>query len=751
MARVFTIITIALLAIGSIGGAFFYHDSVKKSASLSRNAEKIESLTRKISELDTYLENFRKKAGEDERLIERLQDELETMRHLKVSLQDETSVNEAVRREIKECRNAKASIETYLEAEKASALALGMKLKTLRNQIMVLEEKIEAKNRALALSQAEFVELKAEKISAREEADQKIAGLYEILSARDTELQTTRDTIKDQEDRIDSLSRSLEELDTRILKTEEEIQRHLMGLKKAGVEIKAKEAQISYLLEEIRKTEDEAARRNAQLKRRIQEKEMQIEKARAQVLSLRGQVEQDKNTQAFLGKKFFKLHEQKDKERIDVEEQIAQLEARLDEKNSNLEEKRRQLEEKDQQIRTIQTENISLQAVVEAGRITREILNKKYFDLEKSIAAEKEMRKTISAELSALMANNVEEQEAIEKRIAYLKDTLAERDARNAESQTEIGSLKNQIENDKTELLFLKESVSDLHRQLRREQLEAAQRNAQLKKLSREKELQLEKATVQLLKIREAIEEVIGTRSAMEDQVSALKSEGQANINQLVKQLDEKVQEKDRQLDDMVKEVDKWRVLYEDLEGALNLSRDQLKTFENLAAKNREEKGAVEHRLKDMGATYNALIDTLRSKLESKEATIKEYREKLTLTFVNKILFGRAAVRISSDGKRVLRKTGEGLKNIPYGKIRIVGHTDSDPIRSKYRRIYPSNWELSSARAAAVARFFQKTVGIDPERMEIIGMAFTQPVADNETKEGKARNRRVEVIIVPMP
>lgn len=749
MARGFTIITIALLAVGSIAGAFFYHDSVEKSASLSRNAEKIESLILKISELDTHLVNFRKKAGEDERLIERLQDELETMRYLKVSLQDEASVNEAVRREIQDCRNAKVSIETYLETEKAGALALGMNLKTLRNQIMILEEKIEAKNRALTLSQAEFTVLKAEKISAREEADQKIAGLYEILSGRDTDLQTTRDTIKDQEDRIDSLSRSLEELETRILKTEGEIQRHRMGLKKAGVEIKTREAQISYLLEEIRKTEDEAARRNDQLKRRIQEKEMQIEKARAQVLSLRGQVEQDKNTRAFLGKKFFKLHEQKDKERIDAEEQIAQLEARMDEKNANLEEKRRQLEEKDQQIRTVQTENISLQAMVETGRITRETLDKKYFDLEKSIAAEKEMRKTISTELSALMANKVGEQEAVEKRIAYLKDTLAEREARNAESQSEIGSLRHQIENDKTELSSLKEGVSDLHRQLRREQLEAAQRNAQLKRIARDKELQLEKATVQLLKIREAIEEVIGTRSAMEDQVSALKSEGQANINQLLKQLDEKVQEKDRQLDDVVKEVDKWRALYENLEGALHLSRDQLKTLENLAAKTREEKGAVEHRLKDMGATYDALIDTLRSNLESKEATIKEYREKLTLTFVDKILFGRAAVRISSEGKRVLRKTGEILKDIPYGKIRIVGHTDSDPIRSKYREIYPSNWELSSARAAAVVRFFQKTVGIDPGRMEIIGMAFTQPIAGNETKEGKAKNRRVEVIIVP--
>jgi chemotaxis protein MotB len=89
------------------------------------------------------------------------------------------------------------------------------------------------------------------------------------------------------------------------------------------------------------------------------------------------------------------------------------------------------------------------------------------------------------------------------------------------------------------------------------------------------------------------------------------------------------------------------------------------------------------------------------------------------------------------------------FKKIQYGKIRIVGHTDSDRIRPKYRSKYPSNWELSSARAAAVARFFQDEIGIAAERMEILGMAYTQPVASNETAEGRAKNRRVEIVIIP--
>jgi chemotaxis protein MotB len=86
---------------------------------------------------------------------------------------------------------------------------------------------------------------------------------------------------------------------------------------------------------------------------------------------------------------------------------------------------------------------------------------------------------------------------------------------------------------------------------------------------------------------------------------------------------------------------------------------------------------------------------------------------------------------------------------VSYGKIRIVGHTDNDPLRFKSRRWYRSNWELSGARASSVARFFQHEIGIAPERMETMGLAYTQPIASNETAEGKAKNRRVEIILVP--
>ena len=79
----------------------------------------------------------------------------------------------------------------------------------------------------------------------------------------------------------------------------------------------------------------------------------------------------------------------------------------------------------------------------------------------------------------------------------------------------------------------------------------------------------------------------------------------------------------------------------------------------------------------------------------------------------------------------------------------VVGHTDNVPITSEYRSKFPTNWELSAARAAQVVRYFQRVNGLDPKNMEAVGRSFYDPVADNDSKEGRAQNRRVNIIIAP--
>jgi chemotaxis protein MotB len=107
------------------------------------------------------------------------------------------------------------------------------------------------------------------------------------------------------------------------------------------------------------------------------------------------------------------------------------------------------------------------------------------------------------------------------------------------------------------------------------------------------------------------------------------------------------------------------------------------------------------------------------------------------------VLFGPGSANLESGGTTVLGIVAEALKMIPNAVV-IEGHTDSRPISTSR---FPSNWELSTARATAVLRYLAGT-GIDPGRLSASGYGDTHPVGDNATAEGQAKNRRVEIIVL---
>jgi len=123
---------------------------------------------------------------------------------------------------------------------------------------------------------------------------------------------------------------------------------------------------------------------------------------------------------------------------------------------------------------------------------------------------------------------------------------------------------------------------------------------------------------------------------------------------------------------------------------------------------------------------------------------VRQYKDMLTVDVAEQLFFDSGRADLKDTGKAVLKKVGEALKGYEDKVIRLVGHTDNVPIKTK---VFPSNWELSVARATTVVRYLQE-VGIPPERMIASGRAEYQPVAENDTPDGRKKNRRIEITLI---
>ena len=145
------------------------------------------------------------------------------------------------------------------------------------------------------------------------------------------------------------------------------------------------------------------------------------------------------------------------------------------------------------------------------------------------------------------------------------------------------------------------------------------------------------------------------------------------------------------------------------------------------------------------GQHAEGLEDEMRSDLESKDVTISNLQGKLTVNILDRVMFGSGEAVLQPEGGAVLRKIATILAGHPEIKIHVIGHTDNVPVRSRFA----SNWELSTARALAAVHFLVEKAGVDPRRIGAVGYGEYRPIADNTTPEGRAKNRRIAITILP--
>ena len=139
----------------------------------------------------------------------------------------------------------------------------------------------------------------------------------------------------------------------------------------------------------------------------------------------------------------------------------------------------------------------------------------------------------------------------------------------------------------------------------------------------------------------------------------------------------------------------------------------------------------------------------LREEMIQKTKELESQGRRTLRRYPVEALFKPGTFNISSRGEKTLTALADQLKQHPGQKVYVEGHTDDVPVSETVKDTYPSNWEVSAARAAAVVRFLTFRAGLAPDRFLVVGHGAARPVASNLTPEGRQNNRRVEIILGP--
>lgn len=144
-------------------------------------------------------------------------------------------------------------------------------------------------------------------------------------------------------------------------------------------------------------------------------------------------------------------------------------------------------------------------------------------------------------------------------------------------------------------------------------------------------------------------------------------------------------------------------------------------------------------------AVYRNVLAKFKSLIDNGKLKAKIVDGRMVLELQTDILFDSGKAELSELGTATITEVGQLLAQIPDRKFQVEGHTDNVPIKNKR---YASNWELASARAINVVKAMIDA-GMNPALVSAAAFADTRPSASNETEEGRAANRRIEIVIVP--
>jgi chemotaxis protein MotB len=180
----------------------------------------------------------------------------------------------------------------------------------------------------------------------------------------------------------------------------------------------------------------------------------------------------------------------------------------------------------------------------------------------------------------------------------------------------------------------------------------------------------------------------------------------------------------------------------------LETVKSELESVKRELAKSAQAK---EEEIAELKGISDKIQDKMKDEIAHGDIHLEQAGSRLRVVFADKALFDPGEVQVCKRGEGVLTRVAEVLAGTPDQQIQVAGHTDRAPINGKLAAQYPTNWELSVARATNVVRYLAEKAKLPAQQLIASGQGEYQPIASNKSAAGRARNRRIEILLTPAP
>ena len=326
-----------------------------------------------------------------------------------------------------------------------------------------------------------------------------------------------------------------------------------------------------------------------------------------------------------------------------------------------------------------------------------------------------------------------------------------------AKATAEADGLRKELETTQQELSSVKKALDDTNTRVAALEKEKVQMTTTLTEASdkaRDLETKLAAEQTKVATLQEDKQRLMGgTTTAQEEIMRLQKRAGQLETEAArVKDLEKRLSERDQEIGKLRQAAADRETLaakVATLTTALQGQEERLKAEEAEKARLEQERAAKEAEIQRLTQTHEDLTKSLQAEIAKGDIKIQQVRDRLTINMVDRVLFDSGQAQVKPAGLKVLKQVSDILKKVTDKQIRIEGHTDNVPIGARLKERFPTNWELSTARATSVVRYLIEEGGVDRATLSAIGYADNRPVASNDGEEGRTANRRIEIVLYP--